>query len=122
MRPDRFLFAAPLPEASLLVDVADSAGTGSSRLAVFGDVDHLNAVRLQQAVSHVLRDEQPRYIDMDIAGVPFLDTGGIRALLVCQADARRVGCRITLVNVQRHVHRVLEIVGLLEDFGVPAPR
>jgi anti-anti-sigma factor len=118
MRFDSSLFAAPLAEPSLLVEVACGADTGTSRIAVFGDLDQLNAARLQDAVSHVLSDEHPRRLDMDLAGVPFLDTGGIRALLGCRADAGRVGCRIMLVNVRPNVRRVLDIVGLLGSFGV----
>ena len=54
-------------------------------------------------------------------GVPFLDAGGVRVLLQCRADARQLDCWLTLAHVKSEAYRVLEIVGLLEPFGVAEP-
>ena len=58
---------------------------------------------------------------MDLHGVTFLDAAGIRALVLCQADARQVDCQITLTQPQPVVYRVLEITGLLAHFGLTTP-
>ena len=107
-------------EHSLLVDAQNTATPGSARLAVFGDLDALNDAALQDAVAAALR-HHPAHLDLDLNGVTFLDTGGIRALLQCHADAERAGCRLTLTNPHPNVHRVLHIVGLLEHFAVAQP-
>jgi anti-sigma B factor antagonist len=83
--------------------------------------DALTVGRLQKAVVDVLRRQRPSCIEMDLHGVTFLDSVGIRALVHCQSDARQVDCRITLTNPQPVVYRVLQITGLLEHFGLTTP-
>ena len=65
--------------------------------------------------------QRPTHLELDLAGVSFLDTGGVRVLLQSPADARQLGCRLTLTNVQPEPYRVLKIVDLLEPFGVAEP-
>ena len=117
MRSD--LVPVPTDGPWMLVDVQGGDDADSSRIAVFGDLDHPNAAHLRDAVARVLSDQHPGRLELDLAGVPFLDTGGIRALLDCRARAQRVGCGLTVSNVRPDVHRVLDIVGLVEHFGVP---
>jgi anti-anti-sigma factor len=88
---------------------------------VFGEVDALTAGQLQKAVVDVLRDQRPGCIEMDLHGVTFLDSVGIRALVLCQADAQQVDCQIRLTKPQPVVYRVLQITGLLEHFGLTEP-
>jgi len=111
----------PADQPSLLVDVQRS-DTDPARMSVFGELDALSADRLQKAVIDVLRDHPPRCIELDLHGVAFLDSAGIRALVLCQADARHVDCQIRLTNPHPMVYRVLQITGLLEHFGLPAPQ
>jgi anti-anti-sigma factor len=59
---------------------------------------------------------------MDLHGVSFLDSAGIHALVLCQADAQHVDCQITLTNPQPVVYRVLQVTGLLGHFGLAEPR
>jgi anti-anti-sigma factor len=114
------LFDSQPDQPSLLVDLHCS-DTEPPRMFVFGEVDALTAGQLQQAVVEVLRQQRPNGIEMDLHGVAFLDAAGIRALLLCQADARQVDCQITLTNPQPVVYRVLQITGLLEHLGLTGP-
>ena len=112
--------AQPGDQPSLLVDLHCSA-TDSPRMLVFGEVDALSAGQLHKAVGDVLRDQRPRRIEMDLHGVSFLDSAGIHTLVLCQADAEQVDCRITLSKPQPVVYRVLQVTGLLEHFGLTTP-
>ncbi|GGS69068.1 hypothetical protein GCM10010156_30030 [Planobispora rosea] len=56
-------------------------------------------------------------IDIDLAGITFFDGRGITALLRSQQDAAEIDCRVVIIRVSRIVHRILEIVGLLERFS-----
>ena len=91
------------------------------RMVVSGEVDAVAAVVLHKAVVDALRHHRPRCIELDVAGVTFLDAGGTSALVLCQADARQVDCRIRLVHPQPAVYRVLKMTGLLEHFSVIQP-
>ena len=115
IEPYSYVSSVGLP---VLVDVQEGATAAGARIAVFGDLDDVSAYPLERAVTHVLREQRPAHIELDLAGVPFLDTGGIKVLLRCRADARHVDCRLALTNAQPLVYRVLRIVGLLELFGM----
>jgi len=101
--------------AAFLVEAR--GGADAVCLLVHGEVDAVNASRLQRAVIDVLRRQCPPRIDIDFRGVPFLDSSGIHALVMCQADARQLGCRIRLTGLRPMVRRALEITGLVDHFG-----
>lgn len=97
------------------------AGEEAVRLLVHGEVDGVNAGRLQRAVIDVLRRQRPSCIDIDFRSVSFLDSTGIHVLVMCQADARQLGCSIRLTGLRPMVYRSLEITGLADHFGATAP-
>jgi anti-sigma B factor antagonist len=103
---------------SLLLDLA--GGSDTPRVVLAGEVDALCADRLTETVVDVLRRQRPRHIAIDLDGVTFLDSAGIRALVRCHADAQQADCRLTLTAPRPAVYRVLEITGLLEPFGMTA--
>ena len=108
-------------QQTLLVDLQYGSDPRTPRMVVVGDVDAGTAEQLQRAVIDVLRRLRPSRIDLDFRGVTLLGAAGVATLVVCQADARQVECRIALVDVPPAVHRVLQITGLLAHFGVPSP-
>jgi anti-anti-sigma factor len=99
-----------------LLPVGGPGGAKQVRIILCGDLDDLTARQLQTTVIEVLRRERPDRIDID--QVAFLDTAGIKALLLCRTDASQVDCQIRLTNPQPVARRVLQIVGLLKPFGL----
>ena len=120
MYSEHVFYSQPEDQPTLLVDLHCS-DTEPPRMYVFGELDTVNAGHLHKAVVDVLCHQRPSRIEMDLHGVTFLDAAGIRALVLCQADARQVDCQITLTQPQPVVYRVLEITGLLEHFGLTTP-
>jgi anti-anti-sigma factor len=111
-------FDLPTEDQPWLLVELQGSGSVPPRMVVSGEIDALTAAQLQKAVVDVLRHQRPAGIEMDLSGVTFLDSAGIRALVLCQADARQVECQITLTNPQPIVYRTLQITGLLEHFGL----
>ncbi|MGW5265915.1 STAS domain-containing protein [Microbispora sp. NPDC004025] len=91
-----------------------------TRIIACGEIDIGTAGHLYRAVLDVLRRQRPDRIEVDLARVTFLDASGVRALLMSRDAAAEVGCRLTVVEPGRMARRVLEIVGLLETFGLAA--
>ena len=103
------------------VDLVVHLTSGSAdrqRVSLLGEVDAANAGPLQRKVIEVLADRRPSAVEIDLRGVTFLDSAGIRALLVCREEAARQGCALTLADPQPAVHQVLRITGLLPHFGL----
>jgi anti-sigma B factor antagonist len=84
-------------------------------MTVYGELDMSTAADLRQAVAEALRMEPPD-VELDLAGVSFADSAGIRCLLMCRAAAERAGSRIRLSHPRPEVHRVLELTGALAIF------
>ncbi len=122
MRSDLSFHAKSDDRSCLVVDLQCGSATTPPRIAVAGDIDGTNATQLQAAVIDVLRHQRPGRIDVDLTQVTSLDAAGIRAMLLCQADARQVDCLLKLIKPQPMVYRVLQITGLLEHFGLDKPR
>lgn len=92
------------------------------RFVLSGDVDAAGARHLQQSLIDLLRRDPPGELTIDLGGITFLDDAGIEALLRCQADAGQVECRLSVVNPTPAAYRLLQIAGLLEQFGLARPR
>jgi anti-anti-sigma factor len=118
MHAERPLDAVHQAPDSLLVDVNGSDDAPVQRIAVAGEVDMLSAPAVQEAVVDVLHRRHPRRIEIDLRGVTFLDSAGIRTLLICHDDAEQENCSLTVVDPHPRVYRVLQITGLLGHFAV----
>jgi stage II sporulation protein AA (anti-sigma F factor antagonist) len=110
----------PDDQQPLLVDVDPDSDQSILRMVVAGEIEDLSAEQLRTTFGSAVRRHRPVAVEMDVRGVTFLDAAGIRALVLCQADAQRFDCRLTVVRAQPIVRRVLEICGLLDHFGLKA--
>jgi anti-anti-sigma factor len=87
-----------------------------TRIIASGDLDSSSSIR--SAIRGHLREQPAGEIEVDLTGVTFLDSGGIRILLNCLDEAEQAGCRFCLINPNPLVRRVLEITGLLDVFAL----
>ena len=69
------------------------------------------AGRVDESLAEIER-EDPRHIVLDLRGLTFLDSTGLRSLITADARAREDGRRLTLVQGPAVVQRVFEITGL----------
>jgi len=91
---------------------------GTVRLAVTGEIDMSNASRLRAGVQEAVDAGDPAAFELDLAGVPMLDSTGVGTLVACRAAAQRVGLRFAVVEPQPIVYRILQVVGLIEALDV----
>jgi anti-anti-sigma factor len=77
-----------------------------------GEVDLAAAPRVEAAVEEALAGEESADITVDLDGVTFLDSTGLRALVAAHARCGEAGKTLTLVNPSVAVSRILEITGL----------
>ena len=103
-------------DSGLSIDVVQSAG-GPVRLTVHGELDRESADDLSREVRMVV--STPPVIELDLTGVTFMDSAGIRCLLTCQSMVERSGGRLVVTQASARVIEVLRITGLLSALGLP---
>ena len=106
------------PRAALTAEFLGS-GAAAAPLAVHGEIDSDNVDHLAHLLSAACAASPGRLV-IDMAGVTFLGSAGIRALMIAQAGAEADGGQLVLRDPRPLVHRVLELSGLLEVFDLPA--
>lgn len=99
-----------LPADRLSVTVHGS--DGQVRLVAIGEIDLNSADRFTNGLQKGL-DMQPFTLTVDLAGVTFMDSTGVNALVRFRNRAAEGGLTLTVVNCQPLVRRVLELTGLL---------
>jgi anti-anti-sigma factor len=87
---------------------------GRALVTLRGELDLAGARRLEAEVERLARPKGPETVVMDLRGLDFLDSSGLR--LVTLADRRMAadGRRLVLVRGPEAVHRVFEITRLAD--------
>ena len=83
-------------------------------VAVVGEIDLSNSDVLRVRLLNVLSALRPHRIEVDLAGVTFMDCSGLTVLVALGQTAARTGCRLWITNPQPIVRRVLDLTGLLD--------
>ena len=103
---------SPFRSAPLAMTGVVSDGSGV-RASFAGEVDMSTSPAFTAAITDVLRARRGQRLSVDLGGIRFLDSSGIRALLHCQRQAREHGGDLVVVDLQPTVLQVLEITGVL---------
>ena len=101
-----------------LNDMTITAGkTGPASVTVVGEVDASNADRLRLAILDAANQTGAK-LDVDLAGVTFIDSSGLRAIADASRGLEKSGTRLLLYNLPRQVLRLLAITDIGTDLEV----
>jgi anti-anti-sigma factor len=92
--------------------VAVSEDGGSLRLRFFGEYDYAAAEQASEALARAC--DRGGRIEVDLSGVSFLDSSGLRTLVTARRAADRDGCSLVVVDVSERARQVLDITGTLD--------
>ena len=92
-------------------DLVATVDANRVRIAISGELDITTAPRFINTVCDLTRDA-PRSIAVDCAGIEFLDSAGVRALIVARHEASKAGAHFAVVDASPPVLRVLDMTGL----------
>jgi len=85
---------------------------------VYGELDMATADRLLAAIEAWPEPVGSCVVDLD--GCDFLDSSGIRVLLLCQRLLDSGHAKLRLIGVKPHIERVLRIAGVQEVMQIEA--
>jgi len=89
-------------------------------VALVGELDPHTAPALQRAVDEVLegRGDEPTDLVLDLRGLAFVDSSGLRVLISAQHQLAEHGGTLTLHDPSPTVRRLLEITGLIDHISI----
>jgi anti-sigma B factor antagonist len=82
-----------------------------------GEFDISTAPRVEETLRRVETDE-PATVVIDLSGLDFMDSTGLRTLVNADQRARQAGRRLALVRGSEMVQRVLRLTRLDERFEI----
>jgi anti-anti-sigma factor len=91
--------------------------TGRQVLTVVGAIDLQSRTLLIDAGHAALRDSSGP-LTLDLAGVTFMDSTGIGAIVQLSRDSDDVGRGFLIRNPSPRVTRILEVSGLLAEWAI----
>jgi anti-sigma B factor antagonist len=89
--------------------------TAPHTLRLLGEIDAHTSVELGRRLAGL---GAPPVLSIDLAGVEFIDSSGLRTLLAAHEDQELRGARLELCRPSEPVRRLLELTALLDHLHV----
>ena len=91
------------------MEMTEKKNEGQIILEVSGSVDTVTSPELQSSI--LTSFQKSKELVLDMSGVPYMSSAGLRALLIGQKTAASKGGTMTVTGVQSTVMQVLEMSG-----------
>ncbi|KUL41256.1 STAS domain-containing protein [Actinoplanes awajinensis] len=91
---------------------------GIVHIAVAGEIDLNNTGELRAQLFDALRTRRPHHIAVDLAGVRFIDCGGLAVLILLSQAALSSGCCLEFTDPPAFLLRMLKETGTLSILTV----
>ena len=106
------------PRANIEIEVTGESGTATT-VAVRGEIDMDNGRHVEHTLATALEAAPGEFV-LDLSGVTFLGSVGIRVLVECHHAAAASGRHLVLAGMRPWDQRVLAMAGLLGFFDIRA--
>jgi anti-sigma B factor antagonist len=90
------------------LDVTTERGADQTRVVLVGELDIANAPRLESELEGVETDS-PATVVLDLRGVEFIDSTGLRAVIAANERAKEAGVRLVVVRGSTAVERLFSV-------------
>ncbi len=95
------------------LEISSALVDGAVTVSLQGELDLSSARRVEERFASI--DQQaPSRVVVDLGELAFIDSSGLRALLLADELAREHGYEFVLLPGQEPVHRVFEVTGALD--------
>ncbi len=79
------------------------------RIALSGELDLRGASQLDPELARIAGEPGPEVVALDLRGLEFMDSSGLRSVMVADASLRQAGRRLVLVRGPEGVQRVFAV-------------
>lgn len=100
-----------------LFDMSVEQAGARTIVTLKGELDNYTAVRLREGFA-LLADLGGRHVVVDLAGVRFIDSSGLSALVTSLRHVRDEGGLVSLRSMTRQLLKLFEITGLTKLFPI----
>jgi anti-sigma B factor antagonist len=94
-----------------MFDVYPEPENHAVRVAITGEVDMATVSQLREALDEADKRGFGEVV-IDLAGLTFIDSSGLRELVLAARRARRAGYPFTAVNPSHHIRRLFQLTAL----------
>lgn len=94
------------------IDVRGGEQGDAVTVAIEGEVDASNCAEVSEVLARLATAERAHDVQLDLAGLGFVDSSGLRVLLVAQLALQQRGGSLRIVAASRTVERLLDVTGL----------
>ena len=99
-------------DAADLFEMRELRDDGSTVIALAGELDYGTVAQVQQRLAELRDAGAPVVLDLD--GLTFMDSTGIRLVLTACEDAREAGWSFRVTRGSQRVQRVLEAAQVID--------
>jgi anti-sigma B factor antagonist len=88
-------------------------------LVLEGELDSVSSSLFDRAVAELVAAGTSN-LTLDLGGLSFIDSSGMRSVLLAQELCHDRGCGFSVSSVSRQVGRLFELTGVLDTLGLRA--
>jgi len=97
-----------------------SAEESTCTVSLAGEIDMANAEEVLGWIRAAIDDSGCYLLRLDLSGVGFLDSAGVRMLVMAHDYVAAKGAVLAAVNARHIVQQVLEVTGVAAALGLPS--
>lgn len=104
------------------LDISVTIDEDRAQLTVTGEIDLTNADDVLLSVHWHLDRPRLNHVVVDLSGLAFLDSAGLRVLMLGRRHADELGKTFRVQGQRGHIANVIEVTGLTEYLTDPSYR
>jgi anti-anti-sigma factor len=105
-----------------LLTLTTSQDQQAVRVRLDGELDLSSALTFDDELRRIEADGANKRLVLDLKGLKFMDSTGLRLILAAHARARRRGSRLVIEHASNAIRRIFRLTGMMDRLDVTDER